>query len=65
MAGLLEQRIIQPVGGTQPLLSAGTVLSFEQQKELLLLKQTHELQLQVQLQNMKQQKDLALKEMKQ
>ena len=65
MAGLLEQRMIQPVGGTQSSASTGTVLSFEQQKELLLLKQTHELQLQVQLQNIKQQNDLALEEVKQ
>ena len=56
-AGLLEKRILQPVVESQSSVSAGTVFSFEQQKELLLL--------QVQLEKMKQEKDLALEEMKQ
>lgn len=56
-AGLLEQGIIQPV--------VGTWSCFEQQKELLLLKQTHELELQVRLEKMRQEKELALEEMKQ
>ena len=56
-AHLLEKRILQPVVGSQSSVSAGTGFSFEQQKELLLL--------QVQLEKMKQEKDLALEEMKQ
>lgn len=46
-------------------VSSGSMMSFEQQKEVLLLKQKHELQLQVEIEKMRQHKELTLEEMKQ
>lgn len=48
-ADLLEIVILKPGVGTQSSVSANTGLSFEQQKELLLLKKKHELHVQVEL----------------
>lgn len=46
-------------------VSSGSMMSFEQQKELLLLKQRQELQLQEEIEKMRQHKELTLEEMKQ